>query len=70
MPPTSEVPANSQSRTLRKVLIRYLDHQGHLREKQMPFAEFQAFCVAWQAYESGSRSTEDRKAMAGSASVG
>lgn len=63
MPPTSEVPANSQFRTQRKVLIRYLDHDGHPREKQMPFAEFQAFCIAWYAYENRSTDTEDRKSI-------
>lgn len=63
MPPTSEVLLSSKSRTDRKVSVRYFDVSGHQREKQMPFAEFQAFCIAWYAEENNSRRAEDRKSI-------
>ena len=71
MPPTSEVFVNKVSRTDRKVLVHYLDGGGNRREKQMPFTEFQAFCVAWYAEEIRSRRAENRKStLVSSARVG
>ena len=70
MPPTSEIVPFNKSKAERKVLVRYVDLNGHSREKQMPFSEFQSFCLAWQAQHTDSRQAEDRKPIfAGSASV-
>lgn len=60
MPPTKEV-LSTASRAERKVSVRFFDINGRQREEQMPFAEFQAFCVAWYAEEIRSRRAEDRK---------
>ena len=62
MPPTSEV-LSTAPRAERKVSVRYFDINGRQREEQMPFAEFQAFCIAWYAEQINSRSSEDRKSL-------
>ena len=61
MPPTKEV-LSTASRAERKVSVRFFDINGRQREEQMPFAEFQAFCVAWYAEEI-SRRAEDRESL-------
>jgi len=61
MPPTSEIVLFNKSRAERKVSVRYVDVDGHPQEKQMPFSEFQSFCIAWHAQFTGPRQAEDPK---------
>lgn len=71
MPPTSEIVPFKKSRAERKVSVRYVDVDGRRQEKQMPFSEFQSFCIAWYAEVNSSKPREDRKSpLVTTASIG